>query len=78
MTTAFGPNSAKPYPASWEAQADIRVLRAPTNQWEKLIQWRADMTRRGWRLLKVTSEGQEIVAIFGRPRGATSSSGVTP
>ena len=78
LTTPFGPNSAGPYPASWEARADIRVLRAPASQWEKLIQWRADTTTRAWRLLKVTSEGQEIIAVFGRPRSATSSSGVAP
>jgi hypothetical protein len=64
-----------PYPVSWEDRAEIRVLRAPASQWEKLISWRSDMTRRGWRLLKVSSEGDEIAAVFGRPRVATPTSG---
>lgn len=68
-----------PYPASWEERADIRVLRAPSAHWEKLIGWRGDMTRRGWRLLKVHSEGGELVAVFGRPRTPSpTSSGERP
>lgn len=58
----------KPYPAAWENQADVRVFRTAAKEWERLIQWRADMRRRGWKLLKVTGDGEEMVAVFGRTR----------
>jgi hypothetical protein len=60
--------STKPYPPQWEAVADLRVFRTTTQQWDKLITWRADMRKRGWKLLRVSSEGLEIVAIFGRTK----------
>jgi hypothetical protein len=44
------------------------VLRAPVNDWQKLITWRSDLGKRGFRLLRVVSEGGEMVAIFGRSR----------
>jgi hypothetical protein len=58
----------KPYPQQWESVADLRVFRTTNEEWEKLISWRADMRRRGWKLLRVTSEGRELVAIFGRTK----------
>ncbi len=60
--------TAKPYPPHWEAVADLRVFRTTSQEWEKLIGWRADMRKRGWKLLRVSSEGQEMVAIFGRTK----------
>jgi hypothetical protein len=61
------PKSA-PYPPHWENVADLRVFRTTAVEWEKLIGWRNDMLRRGWKLLKVTSEETEVVAIFGRTK----------
>ncbi len=60
--------TAKPYPPHWEAVADLRVFRTTSQEWEKLIGWRSDMRKRGWKLLRVSSEGQEMVAIFGRTK----------
>lgn len=60
--------SSKPYPPHWESVADLRVFRTTEQQWEKLIGWRADMRKRGWKLLRVSSEGPEMVAIFGRTK----------
>jgi hypothetical protein len=57
-----------PYPPHWENVADLRVFRTTAAEWEKLIGWRTDMRKRGWKLLKVTSEGAEMVAIFGRTK----------
>ena len=57
-----------PYPPHWENVADLRVLRTTAQEWEKLITWRTDMRKRGWKLLKVTSEETEVVAIFGRTK----------
>jgi hypothetical protein len=48
--------------------ADLRVFRTSAEEWEKLIGWRTDMRKRGWKLLKVTSESSEVVAIFGRTK----------
>lgn len=61
-------SGAKPYPAQWERVADLRVFRTTTEDWEKLIAWRADMRKRGWRLLRVSHEGPELVAVFGRTK----------
>jgi hypothetical protein len=58
----------KPYPAQWERVADLRVFRTSPEAWEKLIAWRTDMGKRGWRLLRVTNEGPELVAVFGRTK----------
>jgi hypothetical protein len=66
---------SKPYPAAWEQVADLRVFRTTTQEWEKLISWRADMRKRGWKLLRVSSEGTELIAIFGRTK---SERGPTP
>src|SRR5437667_4520800 len=64
---------SKPYPAQWEEVADLRVFRTTAHEWEKLIGWRADMRKRGWKLLRVASEGGEMVAIL-PPSLATRSS----
>jgi hypothetical protein len=75
QNSAYGPTallsmspSSKPYPAQWEQVADLRVFRTTSEEWEKLIGWRADMRKRGWKLLRVSSEGTEMVAIFGRTK----------
>jgi hypothetical protein len=65
--------SSKPYPPQWEAVADLRVFRTTEAQWEKLIGWRADMRKRGWKLLRVSSDGPEMVAIFGRTKAEKTS-----
>ena len=65
--------TSKPYPQHWETVADLRVFRTTNEEWEKLIGWRADMRRRGWKLLRVSSEGAELIAIFGRTKTERSS-----
>ena len=60
--------TSKPYPPHWDAVADLRVFRTTTQEWEKLIGWRADMAKRGWKLLRVSSDGPEMIAIFGRTK----------
>jgi hypothetical protein len=54
--------------------ADLRVFRTTSEEWQKLLGWRADMRKRGWKLLRVSSDGPELVAIFGR----TKADRVTP
>ncbi|HEX9394216.1 MAG TPA: hypothetical protein VF923_06170 [Gemmatimonadales bacterium] len=44
------------------------MFRTTAVEWERLIVWRNDMLKRGWKLLRVTSEGPELVAIFGRTK----------
>ena len=61
-------SGGKPYPAQWERVADLRVFRTTTEDWQKLIAWRADMRKRGWRLLRVSHDGPELVAVFGRTK----------
>jgi hypothetical protein len=58
----------KPYPDAWEKSADLRVLRTAAGDWERLIAWRADMRKRGWKLLRVTSDESEMVAVFGKTK----------
>lgn len=63
------PSSADPpYPLTWEQVAELRVFRTPHAAWERLIAWRADMRRHGWRLLRVTSDADELVAVFGKTK----------
>lgn len=62
------PGGEKPYPSHWEQVAEIRVLRAPASDWDKLSAWGADMRRLGWRLLQVNSDSGQIVAVFGKSR----------
>ena len=64
---------SKPYPAHWEQVADLRVFRTTAEEWEKLIGWRADMGKRGCKLLRVASEGAEMVAVFGRTKAERES-----
>jgi hypothetical protein len=56
------------YPSRWNDVADVRVLKAKTDDWHKLSLWRADMTRRGWSLLKVTTSDAELMAVFGKTK----------
>ncbi len=63
-----GSSKSAPYPPHWENVAVLRVFRATAEEWEKLIGWRTDMLKRGWKLLKVLSEDTEVVAIFGRTK----------
>jgi hypothetical protein len=57
--------------------ADLRVFRTTSEEWEKLIGWRADMGKRGWRLLRVSSDGAELIAVFGRTK-AERAAGAAP
>jgi hypothetical protein len=73
QNSAYGPTrlhlmTGKPYPIDWDRVADVRVMRTTTQEWEKLIAWRTDMRRRGWKLLRVSHEGPELVAVFGRTK----------
>jgi hypothetical protein len=58
----------RPYPETWEAVAELRVFRATAPKWTSLIGWRAEMRRKGWKLLRVTTDSGEITAVFGRTR----------
>ena len=58
----------KPYPDAWEQVAELRVFRTSAKDWERLIGWRHDMRKRGWKLLKVTSDEVELVAVFGKTK----------
>ncbi len=58
----------KPYPAHWESVAHVRVFRATSREWDRVVAWRTDMVKRGWKLLRVTSNAEEIVAVFGKTR----------
>lgn len=60
--------SDRPYPANWEAVADLKVLRTASGDWDKVVAWRTDMLKRGWKLLRITSDGSETVAVFGKTR----------
>ncbi len=60
----------RPYPETWERVAELRVFRTTVERWQRLISWRADMQRRGWRLLRVDSKDNELHAVFGRTREA--------
>ena len=67
-STTPAPMTSKPYPAHWESVADLGVFRTTSEEWQKLLGWRQDMQRRGWKLLRVSSDGPELVAIFGRTK----------
>ncbi len=58
----------RPYPEGWEDVAELRVFRTTAERWQKLISWRSEMRRKGWKLLQVSSQGVEMVAVFGRTR----------
>jgi len=57
-----------PYPQEWEDVAEVRVFRTSQEQWSRLIGWRREMLRRGWKLLRVQTDRREMVAVFGRTR----------
>ena len=57
-----------PYPPDWELVAELRVFRTKTKEWERLIGWRSEMKRKGWRLLQVNSDEGNLVAVFGRTK----------
>lgn len=61
-------STSQPYPEDWERVAELRVFRATAEQWMKLIGWRSDMQRKGWRLLQVTSDSDGLRAVFGRTK----------
>jgi hypothetical protein len=61
-------NGSGHYPPSWENVAHLRVFRTSTGDWDKVVSWRADMVKRGWKLLRVSSDAEEIVAVFGKTR----------
>jgi hypothetical protein len=44
------------------------VFRTTAEQWTKLMGWRSDMQRKGWRLLLVTSDSEGLMAVFGRTK----------
>jgi hypothetical protein len=69
-------DSDRPYPESWEQVADLRVFRTDAEDWDRLATWRADMRKRGWKLLKVTSDEVELIAVFGKTRGDVNPAGV--
>jgi hypothetical protein len=56
------------YPRNWENVAHLRIFRTSTGEWDKVVGWRADMIKRGWRLLRVSSDDNEIVAVFGKTK----------
>ncbi|MEO8030722.1 MAG: hypothetical protein ABI765_07730 [Gemmatimonadota bacterium] len=58
----------KPYSPSWDESAEIRVFKAPAEEWSKVTGWRNDLGRHGWKLLQLTSDDHEIVAVFGKTR----------
>ena len=62
------PERNKPYPESWEQVADLRVFRTDAKDWDRLATWRQDMRKRGWKLLRVTSDDVELVAVFGKTK----------
>ena len=59
---------APKYPNDWERVAELRVFQTTPDEWAKLIGWRSDMQRKGWRLLQVSSEASRMVAVFGRTK----------
>lgn len=61
-------NQPKPYPADWEQVADLRVFKTTPKEWERLVSWRGDMKKKGWKLLRVTTSAGQLSAVFGRTR----------
>jgi hypothetical protein len=59
----------RPYPDAWENVAELRVFRTTSRRWASLIDWRRDMRRKGWTLLRVATERGDVVAVFGRTKG---------
>jgi hypothetical protein len=65
----------KPYPEAWEQVADLRVFRTDAKDWDRLISWRQDMRKHGWKLLRVTSDDVELVAVFGKTKADLNPTG---
>lgn len=61
-------SSDRPYPKDWEKVAELRVFRTTAERWQQLIGWRAEMQRKGWKLLHVSADAGEMLAVFGRTR----------
>jgi hypothetical protein len=59
---------SRPYPVSWENVAELRVFRTATARWASLIDWRRDMRKKGWTLLRVATDRGDVVAVFGRTK----------
>ena len=68
ITVSTHKRTSRPYPIAWERVAELRVFHTTPQQWEKLIGWRADMQRKGWRLLQVSADSVDMVAVFGRTK----------
>jgi len=73
MATEYQKPNSKLYPPSWERVAELRVFKTSPDEWTRLIAWRADMRRRGWKLLRVNTEENEMVAVFGKTRPELTS-----
>ncbi len=58
----------RPYPRYWEDVAELRVFRTTEQRWQRLIGWRSEMGRKGWKLLQVSADGNDMVAVFGRTK----------
>jgi hypothetical protein len=61
-------STERPYPIDWEQVAELRVFRTTEERWQRLIGWRSDMKRKGWKLLQVSAQQGEMVAVFGRTK----------
>jgi len=73
---ADAPN--RPYPEQWDEVAEVRVLRTTVPKWTNLIAWRAEMRRKGWKLLKVATDKDEMIGVFGRTRDELKQRDSTP
>jgi hypothetical protein len=69
---------SRPYPEDWEAVAEIRVFRTTEQRWQRLLGWRSEMGRKGWKLLQVSADGGDMVAVFGRTKDQLLKKGETP
>ena len=79
MSRSRTPSDAdRPYPESWELVADLRVFRTDASDWDRLATWQADMRKRGWRLLRVSTSPDEVelIAVFGKTKGDVNPAGV--
>jgi len=76
-TTDSARDAPRPYPEDWEAVAELRVFRTTEQRWQRLIGWRAEMGRKGWKLLQVSADGTDMVAVFGRTKDQLLKKGET-
>ena len=77
MPEAIDYSADRPYPQDWEAVAELRVFRTTEQRWQRLIGWRSEMGRKGWKLLHVGSDGSDMVAVFGRTKDQLLKKGET-